>query len=77
MTTSPNPSPVRPMAADDYAAGTPVRQAGAVPAHPNRDIAVGAVIGAVALYAVPKLLDYAARLFMGGGDDVEYLDIDE
>jgi hypothetical protein len=62
------PPPVRPMSADDYAEGRPVRQARATaPAaladHPLRDVAIGAVVGAVALWAVPKVLDFAA----GGG----------
>jgi hypothetical protein len=71
--TSPAPdpaaSPVRPMTAADYAGDVPLRQARA-PAqgegpHATRDLIVGAVAGAAALWAVPKILDALADRFTG------------
>jgi hypothetical protein len=53
----------------DYSQGRPVRQApaAAVPMdHPTRDLIVGAVVGAAALWAVPKMLDAIADRFGWG-----------
>lgn len=78
--------PVRPMNDDDYGQGQPVRQARAPRAarparssldHPLRDVAVASVFGAIALWAVPKVLDFA----IGGGlfdhgDEEEELELE-
>lgn len=55
----------------DYGEGDPVRQAPAPMAaapmdHPTRDLIVGAVVGAAALWAVPKMLDAIADRFGWG-----------
>lgn len=78
MTDRTQPPPVRPMVAGDYAAGERVPQAAAPADHPNRDLVVGAVVGAVALWAVPKVLDFVvgAGLFGGRDDDGEEYDLE-
>lgn len=53
----------RPMTPADYLAGYPLPTL-----HPTRDLVVGAVIGAAALWAVPKLLDYLVGGWLGVGD---------
>jgi hypothetical protein len=61
------------MAAGDYAEGQPVRQAPrkSQPGdHPTRDLLLAAVVGAAALWAVPKALDYVSDL-VAGGDELE------
>jgi hypothetical protein len=59
-------APVRPMGPADYREGDPVRVTGS-----TRDIVLGAVIGAAALWAVPKILDYVLGGVLGDGDSVE------
>lgn len=69
--------PVRPMAPDDYAEGhavAPGRRNVAPGDHPTRDLILAAVVGAAALWAVPKALDAAADWFEdrnGGGLPLE------
>jgi hypothetical protein len=65
--------PVRPMLASDYSGGGQVitqPPAGGAPcsspapiAHPTRDMILAAVIGAAAIYLVPKAIEFVA----GGG----------
>lgn len=65
-------SPARPMRPEDYADGYPVRGVD----HPTRDIILGAVIGAAALWLVPKILDAT----VGGwfdGQGSEELELEE
>lgn len=65
-TIDPNP-PLRPMSPADYRFGDPI------PAfHPTRDLVVGAVVGAVALWAVPKVLDYLVDRI--GGNELQLVD---
>lgn len=68
------PHATRPMTAADYDDGYDVRQAAYAVAHPTRDLIVGAVVGAAALWAVPKVLDFATGLITGRTDefDLEY-----
>lgn len=61
---------VRPMQASDYADGNPLTTTAAV-AHPTRDLIVAAVVGAAALWAVPRLLDYVTDQLAGGGGELE------
>lgn len=71
--SDPTAPPVRPMAADDYTQGQPVRAVGGNAMrgdHPTRDLIVAAVVGAAALWAVPKALDFVTGL-MEGGDELE------
>jgi hypothetical protein len=64
MTASAPPvSPVRPMTPADYEKGQPLSP-GPGP-RPTRDLIVGAVVGAAALWAVPRMLDALADQFTG------------
>jgi hypothetical protein len=64
MTAAPASAPVRPMTPADYEKGGPPNVA-APDAHATRDLIVGAVVGAAALWAVPKMLDALADQFAG------------
>lgn len=89
MSDPTQPPPVRPMAAADYAQGQPVRQPRRARTstgpldHPLRDVAVASVLGAVALWVVPKALDFVAnggligRLFGGDADGEEELELED
>ena len=61
--TAPPASTVRPMTAADYEKGQPI--AAAPGERTTRDLIVGAVVGAAALWAVPKMLDALADQFAG------------
>ncbi len=64
--TAPNAPPasqVRPMTAADYEKGQPITPPPGP--HATRDLIVGAVVGAAALWAVPKMLDALADQFAG------------
>ena len=61
--TAQAPPQVRPMTPADYEQGQPV--APQIEAHATRDLIVGAVVGAAALWAVPKMLDALADQFAG------------
>jgi len=66
-------NPARPMTAADYRDGQPVAIAAA---HPTRDLVVAAIVGAVALWAVPKVLDRWAGGFFDEPDDEYELDVE-
>lgn len=67
---------VREMQPADYREGVPVRD---VAARPVRDIVLAAVVGAAALWAVPKVLDYLAEegIIPGGAAEFDYEGDDE
>lgn len=66
----------RPMTPADYQDGDPV-PVRAVDAHPIRDLVLAAVVGAAALWAVPKVLDrFAGGWLDDDGDELE-LDLDD
>jgi hypothetical protein len=66
MTDAPPAATVRPMTPADYDKRRTVNAAPAGPeAHATRDLIVGAVVGAAALWAVPKMLDALADQFAG------------
>lgn len=65
-------SPVRPMAPCDYSQGDTLPAQ--VIAHPMRDLFMGAVVGAVALWVVPRVLDLATDYFTQGDDNLELED---
>lgn len=67
---------VRPMTQADYSDGQPVRETAMTSDHPTRDLIVGAVVGAAALWAVPKMLDAIADRFGWGFDDLAAEDDD-
>ena len=67
----------------DYSEGQPVRQSrparprksgGGIVDHPLRDVAVASVFGAIALWAVPKALDFVVSggLFDRGEEPEEF-----
>lgn len=56
---------VRPMTPADYQGGRPIPVTAEPSAHATRDLIVGAVVGAAALWAVPKMLDALADQFAG------------
>jgi hypothetical protein len=53
------------MTTADYAAGTPVASESD---HQMRDLIVGAVVGAAALWLVPRILDRTVGQWFDGGD---------
>jgi hypothetical protein len=64
---------VRPMAPADYSQGQPVpASTGFSTDHPTRDLIVGAIVGAFALWAVPKTMNYLTERFTGGAYDPDY-----
>lgn len=75
--------PVRPMTAADYGEGHDVTPPGGGDRRSVRELAVGAVIAAAALWAVPRVLDYVAEKIAGdvaedepGEDDFEDLEFE-
>lgn len=70
MTDAPK---VRPMTAADYRAADGPLLVTPASMHPTRDLVLGAIIGAAALWAVPKALDYLASAWLppGGDDDFD------
>lgn len=77
MSDTSHPAVARPMTADDYSQGNPVPQAPGAD-HPTRDLLIGAVVGAVALWAVPKALDYlVGGMFAGDEEDELELEADD
>lgn len=64
---------VRPMTAADYAAGTPAPTSSD---HPTRDLMVGAVVGAFALWAVPKIMDALTGGIFASDDGSETYDLE-
>lgn len=67
------PGMTRPMTPADYEDGEDVPIANRN-GHPTRDVIVGAIVGATALWAVPRALDFATSFFQGLVDQENDLD---